>query len=142
MRDYPPTISPGDASPARLGVPARRIPVDDATRNGNRAPLHDVLCKLHDGVAHRGGNRLEIETCGGKETLDVWGQIFPDYACLPARAQQQHRPFTHLDIRSGGEVRRFVRGHGKLLQVVSTCVDGIRSARLWRCRARHGRQTR
>jgi hypothetical protein len=112
MRDYPPMISPGDVTPGRLGVPARRIPVDDATRNRNRAPLHDVLGELNDGVAHRRGNGLgvclELETRGAQETVHVWGQIFPGHAGLSARAQQQHRPLAHEDIRSGGEVRRFV----------------------------------
>ena len=74
-------ISPGEVTPGRARVPARRIPVEDATRNGNRAPLHDVLGELHDGVAHRRGNGLgvclELETRGGQETVHVWGQISP-----------------------------------------------------------------
>ena len=111
-------ISPGDVTWG--WVPARRIPVDDAMRNGNRASLHDVLGELHDGVADRRGNGLgvclELEACDGQETVHVWGQIFPGHAGVPARAQQQHRPLAHEDIRSGGEVGRFVRGHRKLLE--------------------------
>jgi hypothetical protein len=105
-------ISLGEVTPRRARATARRrTPVDDATRNGNRAPLHEVLGELHDGVAHGRGNGLgvglERKTRGGQETVHVPGQ-HPGHACLPPRAQQQHRPSAHEDIRSDGEIRRFV----------------------------------
>ena len=101
-------ISPGKVTPGRARATARRrARVEDAKRNGNRAPLHEVLGELHDSVARRGGDRvgvgLEIKTRGGQETVHVPRQ-HPRRACLPARPQQQHRPSAHEDIRSD-EVR-------------------------------------
>jgi len=105
-------IGPGEVTLGRARATARRhTRVEDATRNGNRAPLHEVLGELHDGVAQRRGNGrgvgLKRKTRGGQETVHVPGQ-HPGHACLPPRAQQQHRPSAHEDIRSDGEIRRFV----------------------------------
>ena len=94
-------ISPGEVTPGRAGATARRrTRVEDATRNGNRAPLHEVLGELHDGVAQRRGNGrgvgLELKTRGGQETVHVPGQ-HPGHACRPARPHQQQRPSAHED---------------------------------------------
>jgi hypothetical protein len=118
MWDYAPVISPGDVTPG-LGMRARHLPVDDAARNGNRGPLHEVLGELHDGAAHRRWNGLgvclKLETCGAQDTVHIWGEIIPGHAGLPACAQQQRRSLADEGIRSGGEVGRFARGHGRLL---------------------------